>query len=67
MGCHGCGARQPGRREGAELDAPDPGPDACRAERADWMQRYDPEVITARYLSLVQEVIEEADAKRNEI
>jgi len=31
------------------------------------MQRYDPEVITARYLSLVQEVIEEADAKRHDI
>jgi glycosyltransferase involved in cell wall biosynthesis len=51
----------------AELDAPDPGPDARRAQRADWMQRYDPEVITARYLSLVQEVIEETDAKRKDI
>ena len=47
----------------AELDAPDIGPDARRAERADWMQRYEPEVITARYLSLIQDVIKEADAK----
>jgi hypothetical protein len=30
------------------------------------MQRYEPEVITARYLSLIREVIEEADAKRND-
>ena len=50
----------------AELDAPDIGPDARRAERADWMQRYEPEVITARYLSLIQEVIQEAQAKRND-
>jgi len=50
----------------AELDAPDIGPDARRAERADWMQRYEPEVITARYLSLIQDVIKEAEAERND-
>ena len=50
----------------AELDEPDVGSEARRAERADWMQRYEPEVITARYLSLIREVIEEADAKRND-
>jgi glycosyltransferase involved in cell wall biosynthesis len=50
----------------AELDELDVGPNARRAERADWMQRYEPEVITARYLSLIREVIEEADAKRND-
>lgn len=49
----------------AELDEPDLGPDARRAERADWMQRFEPEVITARYLGLVREVIEEAGATRN--
>ena len=43
-----------------ELDEPDVGPDARREERAEWMRRYDPEVITARYLNLVREVIEEA-------
>ena len=29
----------------------------------DWMQRYEPEVITSRYLSLIQDVIKEAEAK----
>lgn len=50
----------------AELDAPDIGPDARRVERAYWMQRYEPEVITARYLSLIQDVIKEAEAERND-
>ena len=30
------------------------------------MQRYEPEVITARYLSLIQDVIKEAEAERND-
>lgn len=42
----------------AELDAPDIGPEARRAERADWLRRFDPGVITNRYLQLVREVIE---------
>jgi len=30
------------------------------------MQRYEPEVITARYLSLIQDVIQEAEVERND-
>jgi glycosyltransferase involved in cell wall biosynthesis len=40
----------------AELGRPDVGPDARRAERADWLQRFEPEAITARYLELIREV-----------
>ena len=44
----------------AELDEADVGHDARRAARAEWMNQFEPEVITARYLELIQEVIEEA-------
>lgn len=44
----------------AELDQPDVGPDARRAERADWMQRFDPDVITGRYVDLIRGVIRES-------
>jgi len=47
---------------GRELDAPDVGPAARRAERAEWMQQFDPEVITQRYLKLIREVIAENTA-----
>jgi glycosyltransferase involved in cell wall biosynthesis len=40
----------------AELGGPDVGPDARRAERADWLQRFEPEVITARYVELIRDV-----------
>lgn len=43
----------------AELDRADVGHAARRQERADWMRRYDPDVITDRYVELVREVIEE--------
>ena len=47
---------------GAELDSPDIGQDARRAERAEWMHQYDPEVITRRYLDLIRGVIAENEA-----
>ena len=50
----------------AELEQPDVGPEQRRAERAEWMKQYDPAVITARYLSLIREVIEEAGNQRND-
>jgi len=40
----------------AELKRPDAGAAARRAERADWLQRFEPETITARYLELIREV-----------
>ena len=40
----------------AELKRPDAGAAARRAERADWLQRFEPEAITARYLELIREV-----------
>jgi glycosyltransferase involved in cell wall biosynthesis len=43
----------------AELDRPDPGPEARQAERSEWMRQFDPDVITARYLALIREVIDE--------
>jgi glycosyltransferase involved in cell wall biosynthesis len=46
----------------ATLDEPDVGHEARRAERAEWMKQYEPEVITARYLSLIQDVIRESEA-----
>ncbi|MCZ6806342.1 MAG: glycosyltransferase [Deltaproteobacteria bacterium] len=45
----------------AELDEPDVGSNARRPARADWLRRFEPEVITGRYFDLVREVIEEAD------
>ena len=45
-----------------ELGAPDVGPAARRAERAEWMRQFDPEVITQHYLELVREVIAESAA-----
>ncbi|MGB5694820.1 MAG: glycosyltransferase [Polyangiales bacterium] len=50
----------------AELAAPDIGPEARHAERADWMRQYDPEVITGRYLELIREVIEESERESGE-
>lgn len=44
----------------AELERTDVGHEARREERTAWMRRYDPHVITGRYLALVQEVIEES-------
>ncbi|UCH29019.1 MAG: glycosyltransferase [Myxococcales bacterium] len=44
---------------GAELDSPDPSPEARNAERADWMRQFDPDVITGRYLEVVREVVAE--------
>jgi len=46
----------------ATLDEPDLGHEARRAERAEWMLQYEPEVITARYLSLVRDVIQESES-----
>ena len=46
----------------AELAEPDLGPDTRRAARAEWLQRFEPEVITGRYLELICEVVE-ADSK----
>ncbi len=43
----------------AELSAPDVGPEARQAARAERMKRYDPDAITGRYFDLVQEVIAE--------
>ena len=50
----------------AELDEPDVGHDARRAERAGWMDQFEPEVITAHYLSLIREVSEEAGTARRD-
>ena len=47
---------------GAELDSPDIGQDARRAERAEWMRQYDPEGVTRRYLDLIRGVIAENEA-----
>lgn len=44
----------------AELERPDVGHAARRAERAEWMRRYDTHVITDRYADLVRTVIEES-------
>jgi glycosyltransferase involved in cell wall biosynthesis len=44
----------------AELERTDVGHAARREDRTEWMRRYDPHVITGRYLALVQEVIEES-------
>ena len=46
----------------ATLDEPDLGHEARRRERAEWMRQYEPEVITARYLSLVRDVIQESES-----
>ena len=46
----------------AELTEPDVGPDTRRAARAERMKRYDPSVITANYLALVEAVIREHEA-----
>jgi glycosyltransferase involved in cell wall biosynthesis len=43
-----------------ELEAADVGPDARRAERAIWLDQYEPEVVTARYLRLIRDVIGES-------
>ena len=45
----------------SELDRTDVGPEARRAERAEWMSQYDPEVISRRYLDLVHDVIAESE------
>lgn len=44
----------------AELAEPDVGHGVRRAERADWLRRFDQDVITNQYFDLVQEVIEES-------
>jgi glycosyltransferase involved in cell wall biosynthesis len=44
----------------AELDGPDPGHESRRAERADWLRRFDQDVVTSQYVDLVREVIEES-------
>jgi len=44
----------------AELERADVGHAARRDERAGWLQRYDPHVITGRYADLVRTVIEES-------
>jgi glycosyltransferase involved in cell wall biosynthesis len=43
-----------------ELEAADVGPDARRAERAIWLDQYEPEAVTARYLRLIRDVIGES-------
>jgi glycosyltransferase involved in cell wall biosynthesis len=43
-----------------ELEAADVGPDARRAERATWLDQYEPEAVTARYLRLIRDVIGES-------
>ncbi len=47
----------------AELAAPDLGHEARRAERADWLRRFDQDVVAQQYIDLVQEVIEESSRK----
>ena len=44
----------------AELAEPDVGHGMRRAERAEWLRRFDQEVVTSQYFDLVQEVIEES-------
>lgn len=44
----------------SELGRPDVGIDARRANRAQWMRQYEPDVITKRYSDLVRDVIEES-------
>lgn len=44
----------------AELDGPDPGHEARRMDRAEWVRRFDLDVITDTYLALVREVIQES-------
>ncbi len=44
----------------AELERADVGHATRREERADWMRRYDPHVITDRYAALVRTVINES-------
>lgn len=46
----------------AELDRADVGHRARRAERARWMEQFDPEIVTRSYLDLVQDVIAESEA-----
>lgn len=49
----------------AELERADVGHAMRREERAEWMRRYDPQVITDRYAALVRTVIDESgDAAR---
>ena len=43
-----------------ELEAVDVGPDARRTERATWLDQYEPEAVTARYLRLIRDVIGES-------
>ena len=47
----------------AELAEPDVDHELRRAERADWLRRFDQEVVTSQYFDLVQEVIEESGRK----
>ena len=44
----------------AELAEPDLGHEVRRAERADWLRRFDQDVVTGQYFDLVHEVIEES-------
>ena len=44
----------------AELAEPDVGHEVRRAERADWLRRFDQDVVTGQYFDLVHEVIEES-------
>ncbi|NNE20913.1 MAG: glycosyltransferase [Myxococcales bacterium] len=44
----------------AELDEPDLDHESRRADRADWLRRFDLDVITDQYADLVQEVIQES-------
>lgn len=44
----------------AELDGPDPGHQARREARAEWIRRYDLDVVTQQYVDLVREVTEES-------
>jgi glycosyltransferase involved in cell wall biosynthesis len=43
-----------------ELDAPDVGHEARRTDRAERLKEFDPPAITARYLQLVRDVIEQS-------
>ncbi|MGB5502943.1 MAG: glycosyltransferase [Polyangiales bacterium] len=44
----------------AELAEPDVGHEVRRAERADWLRRFDQDVVTGQYFDLVHQVIEES-------
>jgi glycosyltransferase involved in cell wall biosynthesis len=46
-----------------ELDSDDPGPEARRSERAEWMRQYEPAVIARQYVDLVRAVIAESEPK----